>query len=327
MNFVYGPKELRRILLERRSAPSRSEIRRDYIQEKYAIIAPQRVRRPQSARGGPIPPARLVACVLCPSAVNRRKDIVLAVPSRKRWQIAVVPNKYPAVARTNRRAYGVQEVVIETPDPQKQLEELGERHIAQLLRVYAERTVSVTRISGIEYILIFKNSGGRAGASLQHSHSQIFATALIPPQLADKSQKTQEYRRRFGSCVYCDVLKIEIRGPRFVYRDGGVVAFTPYASMHNYEVWILPLRHIDNITDLTARERNSWARLLRKTLRRIGELGLSYNYYFHQVVKDKDQHLYMKITPRGSVWAGVEIGSGVIVNPVAPESAARYYRS
>lgn len=343
MNLAYGPKELRRILLEHKSAPSRSEIRRDYIQDKYVIVAPQRVRRPQSARGGPIPPARLEACphtnglgeisvgvgacVFCPGIVDRRKDIILAVPAKRRWTIAVVPNKYPAVSVTNRRAYGVQEVVIETPDPRLQLEELGERHIAQLLQIYAERTVAVTRVPDIEYVLIFKNSGGRAGASLRHSHSQIFATTLIPPQLADKAQKTQEYRRRFGSCVYCDVVRIEGRGPRFVYRDGDVVAFTPYASVHNYEVWILPTRHIDNITDLTARERNSWARLLRKILRRIGELGLPYNYYFHQVVKDKDQHLYMKITPRGSVWAGVEVGSGVILNPVAPEDAARYYRS
>jgi UDPglucose--hexose-1-phosphate uridylyltransferase len=259
--------------------------------------------------------------------VDRRKDIILAVPAKRRWTIAVVPNKYPAVSVTNRRAYGIQEVVIETPDPQKQLEELGERHIAQLLQIYAERTVAVTQIPNIEYVLIFKNSGGRAGASLTHSHSQIFATALVPPHLSDKSQKMKEYTRVFGSCVYCDVIRIESRGPRFVYRDGGVVAFTPFASMHNYEIWILPLRHIDNVTDLTARERFAWARILRKVLHRIGELGLPYNYYFHQIARDRDQHLYMKVTPRGSVWAGVEVGSGVILNPVAPEDAARYYRA
>jgi len=324
--ITYGPKELRRILLGRRSAPSHSEIRRDYVQDKYVIIAPPRRKRPQAL---PRPIAELLPepCVFCPRAVNRRKDILLARPGRKQWTLAVIPNKYPAVSTKYPRAYGVQEVVIETPDQQVQLEELPVGHVAELLDVYAERTRAISKNRRIEYILIFKNSGGRAGASLQHSHSQIFATAFVPPHLSDKSRQARAYTRAFGSCVYCDVLSIESEGPRLVYSDNHAIAFTPYASMHNYEVWILPRRHIDNITDLTAAERLAWAHILRQVLRRIGELGFPYNYYFHQVVRDRDQHLYMKITPRGSVWAGVEIGSGVILNPVAPEDAARYYRA
>ena len=98
--------------------------------------------------------------------------------------------------------------------------------------------------------------------------------------------------------------------------------------MHNYEVWILPKRHCDNIMLLSAVERQSWARLLQRLLQRIvHDLQLPYNYYFHQVVRDENQHLYMKITPRGSVWAGVEIGSGIIINPIPPEDAAKFYRS
>ena len=96
--------------------------------------------------------------------------------------------------------------------------------------------------------------------------------------------------------------------------------------MHNYEIWILPKRHLDNITQLNYNEKKSWAFALKKILQAIGELNLPYNYYFHQVINDNDQHLYMKITPRGSVWAGVEIGSGIIINPISPEKAAKFYR-
>ncbi len=88
----------------------------------------------------------------------------------------------------------------------------------------------------------------------------------------------------------------------------------------------MPKRHIDNVSGLNEKERLSFAKILKKILKKIDELGLPYNYYFHQIIHDEDQHLYMKISPRGSVWAGVEIGSGLIINPIAPEEAARFYK-
>ena len=89
----------------------------------------------------------------------------------------------------------------------------------------------------------------------------------------------------------------------------------------------MPRLHRDNIMLLNDKEKDSFAKILKKILHKIGDMGLPYNFYFHQVVHDEDQHLYMKITPRGSVWAGVEIGSGLIINPIEPSSAAKYYRS
>jgi len=111
-----------------------------------------------------------------------------------------------------------------------------------------------------------------------------------------------------------------------VYEDKHVIAFCPWASMYNYEVWVMPKRHLDNITLFSKEERTSFAKILKRLLGKIDKLGLPYNYYFHQVINDEDQHLYMKIRPRGSVWAGVEIGSGLIINPIPPEDAAKFYR-
>lgn len=302
------------------------EIRKDYIQEKYVIIAPKRAKRGHDIeRPERADPPMKKPCVFCPESIKNEKAI-LNIGSAGKWRIKVVKNKFSAVSLSNPRAYGQQEVVIETPDHNYEIDDLPTKQIAEIFEAYAKRTRAISANKKIEYILIFKNNGGSAGATLQHSHSQIFATKFLPPHLKDKAQKTQEYKLEQGSCVYCDVIKKESKGPRFVYRGKKIIAFTPYASMHNYEVWILPLRHIDNITELTADERLEWARVMKKVLRRITELGLPYNYYFHQVVNDEDQHLYMKIKPRGSVWAGVEIGSGLIINPVAPEDAARYYK-
>ena len=301
-----------------------SEIRKDYIQDKYVIIAPRRGVRPHDVAEC-VPKSVSAPCHFCPEKLDR-EIAVCEIKEKGRWLVKVIANKFPAVSLDNKNAYGVQEVVVETPEHGAHLEDLPDEHVAKLLEVYAARTSAISKNKKIEYILIFKNAGGPAGASIQHAHSQIFATQFLPPHLADKSQKTQAYKLRTGRCVYCDVIKKERKSPRLVFEDAQVIAFTPYASMHNYELWILPKRHLDNVTLLSAVERLSWAIILKRALKKIVALGLPYNFYFHQVVHDEDQHFYMKITPRGSIWAGVEIGSGLIINPVSPEDAAIYYR-
>ena len=306
---------------------TKPELRKDYVQEKYVIIAPHRAMRPGEHHVLPkkITKRTKIESRLTPAALKHEKALAI-VGTEANWKIKVVKNLFPVVSTSYPKAYGYHEVVVETPNPVPELEDLPSDHIAKILSVYAERTKAISKDPKIKYILIFKNNGGSAGASLQHAHSQIFATEFLPPHLFDKSQKQQEYKLKTGRCVYCDVIKQEKKGPRIIYADKHVVAFCPYASQYNYEVWMMPARHIDNITDLTKDERDHFARMLKRILKKIGKLNLPYNYYFHQVIKDEDQHLYLKIVPRGSAWAGVEIGSGIVINPIAPEVAAKYYR-
>ena len=305
----------------------RSELRKDYIQNKYVIIAPGRGKRPHDTvtkKEKKLPSD--TQCVFC--IENQTGVPALYINGTdKKWSLKVIQNKYPAVSLNNKKAYGGQEIIIETPDHNRALHELSLPSIEALFRAYAARTKAITKIDNIEYILIFKNQGAGAGASLNHAHSQIFSTDFLPPHLFDKSQRIDAYQLEHGACIYCDVIKDELKKRvRIVYKNKMIIAFTPYASMHNYELWIMPLRHIDNITLLNTYEIQSFAKILKRSLKKIRALDLPSNYYFHQVVFDKDQHLYMKLTPRGSQWAGVEIGSGVIINPVSPEDAALYYR-
>ena len=305
----------------------RPEIRKDYIQDKYVIIAPKRGKRPHDIEK-PVPSIKQTDgknCVFCPINL-KNKNLTLTLDNKKNWKVAVFPNDFPAVSFDNSKAYGYQEVIVETPEHRPELDDLPINHIAKVLKAYALRTKEISKNKKIEYILIFKNNGGTAGASLQHAHSQIFATQFLPPHLKDKSQKQQAYKLKNGTCVYCDVIKKESKSHRLIYKDKYIIAICPYASMHNYEAWILPIRHVDNITGLTNNEVKSFSKALKKILNKVTDLGLPYNYYFHQVIHDEDQHLYMKIKPRGSVWAGVEIGSGLIINPIPPEEAAKYYR-
>lgn len=303
----------------------RSEIRKDYLQDKYVIIAPRRSHRPSTV----ICPACRDAsapkdCAFCPTHADKEKAL-LVTGAADGWHIKVIANKFPAVSKANPRAYGAQEVVIETPDHDAQFEELSEERIAELMWAYAERTQAICADRRIKYVIVFKNTA-QAGASILHSHSQIFATDFVPPHLADKARRALEYRQRNGECPYCDIMRKEMKGPRRVYADEHVVAFAPYASMHNYELWILPRRHVHDVAALRNEERRSWAKVLKAATAFVVGKGLPYNFYFHQIVRGADLHLYMKLIPRGSVWAGVEIGSGVIINPVAPEDAAAQYR-
>lgn len=307
----------------------KSELRKDYIQEKYVLIAPLRSGRPHQAAvpSDACPLIRPEDSPFSPHNINHEQPLAM-VGSKRRWKVFVVHNKFPAVTLNNPKAYGEHEVVIETPNPNVHLEDLPTSHVADILSVYARRTAALTTNPRLHYVLIFKNSGGRAGASLCHAHSQIFATEFIPPHILDKSHRTQIYRAKHGTCVYCQVITRERQSRRFVWEDKNVVAFCPYASMHNYEVWILPKRHRDNITLLNQAERVSWAHIMKRLLFTINhKLLLPYNYYFHQLIDDPDQHLYMKLIPRGSAWAGVEIGSGLIINPIPPEEAAKFYRA
>ncbi|MFA6475285.1 MAG: DUF4931 domain-containing protein [Patescibacteria group bacterium] len=307
----------------------RAQIRKDYIQEKYVLIAPGRILRPNQfndSSGDECPLVRPEDSRFSPHNIVH-ETMLLVVGGKKHWRVCVIKNGFPAVSPDNDQAYGEQELVIETPDPNTHLEDLPTKQVAEILECYARRTKSLAKNKRLRYVLIFKNAGGRAGASLCHSHSQIFATEFVPPHILDKSNRVQIHRSMFGDCIYCDVIKKEAVSARFVWADKNVIAFCPYASMHNYEVWILPKQHRDNITLLTHSERYSWANIMKKLLRTINhELHLPYNYYFHQLVADPDQHLYMKIIPRGSAWAGVEIGSGLIINPIPPEEAANFYR-
>jgi len=311
----------------------KSELRKDYLLNKYVIITPGRAKRPRDISEQTVV-RRDQKCVFCPEDVEK-KLIVDSISGGKQgggasasWSVLTIKNKFPAVTITDKKAYGRQEVIIETPKHGVELGELSEAEIADVLRMYQKRTKALSENnSKLDYILIFKNSGSKAGASIMHSHSQIFATDIIPPDVQEEISAAEHYYAENKRNAYEDIIKKEIKGKRRIHSDKYAVAFCPYASQYHYEAWIFPRRFIDNITELNGEEISAFAKVLKHILQKLNSADIaSYNFFMHQVISNPNQYFYLKIQPRDSVWAGVELGSGIVINSVSPETAAKFYR-
>ncbi|MCR4280056.1 MAG: DUF4931 domain-containing protein [Candidatus Komeilibacteria bacterium] len=305
---------------------SHSEIRKHYLLDQYVIVTPSRSNRPRDIEED-TGLKRSGECFFCPDSLDESK-VIDSVRRHGAWQTAAIANKYPAVTLDNTEAYGHQEVIIETRKHGADLGSLSVNEIFDVLTLYQRRTHEIGKIEDIDYILIFKNAGGKAGASLLHAHSQVFATKLLPPEVEEEMQIAKRASDKLNYSVYKKIMEDEERaGQRVVFSDDSILAFCPYASQFHYEVWLFTRRQLDNISDLNDAELYSTAEALKIILGKLNKYNIDYNFFLHQVISDQGQHFYIKIQPRDSIWGGVELGSGLIINSISPEAAAVFYRS
>jgi UDPglucose--hexose-1-phosphate uridylyltransferase len=195
-----------------------------------------------------------------------------------------------------------------------------------ILEVYQERFVSLSNIPGIKYVLVFKNEGGKAGASIPHAHSQVYALSLLPPEIKREFEAYNDYKLEKYSCPYCDIIKKEEGKNRVIWEDDNFFVLSPFASDSPYGAWFIPKRHVKAITELTKTEKKSLAKAMKLVLTRLDDIDVSYNYFFHNATESSDYHMNLKLEPRPNVWAGLELGTGIIINPIPPEFAAKFYR-
>src|SRR3989344_6977290 len=186
-----------------------SEFRQDNLLNKNVIITPTRPRRPRDISEKPVVP-RSAPCLFCPAAVKPKT--VIDKINNGHWQTLSLPNNYPAVSLTNAKAYGAQEVIIDTPKHGVELGELNESEILAVLTMYQRRTAALSKIKGLDYVLIFKNNGARAGASIAHAHSQVFATNIIPPDVQEEITAAIRYQTKHRRNAYADITAKELKG-------------------------------------------------------------------------------------------------------------------
>ena len=338
------------------------ELRHDPIQKRWVIIAPDRGRRPieLSKDGGDEAVRPAERCPLCPGHEARTPPELLtlpevAEPGASGWKVRVVPNKYPALrieGELDRRAHGhydqingigAHEVIVETAIHGLMLAELPTADIGLVLRSYRERLRDLMRDPRFRYVLIFKNHGARAGASLYHSHSQLIATPVTPRTVAVELNTAREHYAVKERCLFCDILQQEMEEQqRIVAQDRHFVTFCPYASRFPFEMTLMPRVHSHDFAALDDDGLRRMARHLKEVLGRMNE-SLShppYNFLLHTAPNTQsrslrtgywtslasDWHWHLEILPQLTSVAGFEWGTGFYINPTAPERAAEHLR-
>lgn len=327
-----------------------SELRKDPITERWVIISTERGKRPSDwppeskARAGGF-------CPFCPGNEDKTPPEIRALrpgqtpKNSPGWQVRVVANKFPALqieGDLNRRGEGLydmmngigaHEVIIESPDHSAELADLELNHVHEILSIFRERILDLRNDTRFKYILIFKNHGIAAGASLEHSHSQLIATPIIPKRVVEELEGAKKHFGFKERCVYCDIIHHELQmGKRLVVSSMEYIAIEPFAPRFPFETWLLPLKHRSHFEHMDVQEYRGLAAALRETLQRLNKTLETppYNFILHtspaQDPAAPDYHWHLEIIPKLTKVAGFEWGTGFYINPTPPELAAQYLR-
>ncbi len=305
------------------------EIRKDYFSKRYVAFSKKRGFRPVEFKEDDKSQYADKNCVFCPGNEDKTPPEVGRFPLDKEWQIRWIENKYPIFGNVSDFNYtdnfypgfGKHYVIVETRNHFERMHEYTPDHLVNLFKVVSEITDDFEK--SCKYVHYFKNEGKSSGASLKHSHSQILGFPFVPPRLLEISSALQNH----PGCLMEKIIEDERRTERFVFETKHFFIFSPYASIFPFELWVVPKKHIKKISHLVLDELQDLALVFNKVLPIVYSLKQSYNIILYQAPVGSDFHMFFQILPRMSTWAGVELGTGMIVNTVMPEDAARFYRS
>ena len=330
-----------------------SELRKDPILRRWVIIAPDRANRPTNVPEPEYPNAPGFDPFLEGHESKTPPEITaIREPGTRAnnpgWKIRVVPNKFPVLEVERElgkrgdgmydymEGIGAHEVFIEAPNFVTSLTQLPEDHIADIIKLYRERLIDLKRDSRLQYGLIFKNKGRDAGATVEHAHSQLIVTPIVPRTVEAELEGSKAHFDYHERCAFCDIIRQDSDDERrIVMKTDRFVALAPYASRFPFETWILPTAHHSHFeTTLSGgAEREELAHILKNVLQRL-EVSLNnpaYNYMIHTAPLSAPAlphyHWHIEIIPRVVRTAGFEWGSGFYINSVAPETAAEFLRS
>lgn len=336
-----------------------SELRWDPLKQHWVIIATDRGRRPRDFQMETTP-EQTSNCPFCYGNEDKTPPEVFALresgeANSPNWQVRVIPNKYPTLrieGELKSRGYGpydvmegigAHEVIIETPDHHRAMADLSVAEITDVLFAYRARFIDLRRDPRFRYMVLFKNHGRRAGATLSHSHSQLIAVPLTPPVAATELKVSQEYFESKERCIFCDLLDFEISsGQRVVKEFANFVILTPYASCFPFEVRLYPKRHAHDFVVMNDQALAELAEAMKDMLCRLKTVlsDPPYNFILHTAPPkhqrlgrpdywgsiEYDYHWHIELVPRLTDIAGFEWGTGFYVNPTSPEDAATFLR-
>jgi UDPglucose--hexose-1-phosphate uridylyltransferase len=337
-----------------------NELKKDYLLDRWVVIATERSRRPTDFAKQKEEQAQASVCPLCPGNEHMTPPAVLVYLKsngeirkdkdengfcHKNWLIRCVPNLYPAFAPPKAQsdqaqimksdnfglAIGHHEVLVESPCHNEDPADAELPQLTHVINAYVDRLRELSAKPYVRYVSIFRNHGLEAGASLSHAHSQIIATPFIPTIVDKEIAASKNFWNQHERCVFCDIIERESKSARLVLDNARFVVLAPYASVHPMEFWILPKKHDANLLNLTQTEMKAFAETLKASLKGLKDLvnDPPYNYGFHlSTNKDAENcyHWHLEVYPRLAIWAGFEKSTGIYINTITPETVATELR-
>jgi len=339
-----------------------SELRYDPLQRRWVIIASERQRRPHDF----INPTKVSSnsdnCPFCYGNEHMTPPEICSIrhdgsePNMPGWAVRATQNKFPVLSLGDSEhdlqangvygrsdGLGTHEVIIEGPNHNLAMADFPKYLTFDILKMYRNRLTELKNDNRLKYILIFKNHGSTAGASLIHPHSQIIATPIIPRTVQIELLSSRSFYGERHACLICEMIKQEqTEGVRTVYDDGTIIAFNTYASRFPFELFIAPVKHQAYFHKEHNNTLKKLAACLSDVLKRLKEAldDPPFNYILHTSPNkeagseypgfwntlDEDYHWHIEIIPRLVKTAGFEWGSGLHINPMPPERAAEFLR-
>jgi UDPglucose--hexose-1-phosphate uridylyltransferase len=328
------------------------ELRKDPIIGRWVIISTDRSKRPSDFARETVVIKGTPLCPFCPGNESKTPPEIMAyrpgengmrnVPG---WNLRVIPNKFPALGiegNLDRQAdgmfdkmngIGAHEVLIESPDHAETLATMPVKRVEDVFWAFRDRILDLKQDRRFKHIMVFKNYGEAAGASLEHSHSQLIALPILPKHLVEELEGAKRYFANKERCIYCDIVEQEIESRvRIVAENQDFVTISPYAPRFPFETWILPKRHESAFENSPSHFYENLARMLRTILiRSIHVLdNPAYNLVLHtSPIQDNTNeyyHWHIELIPKLTRNAGFEWGTGFYINPTPPEEAAKFLR-
>jgi len=267
-------------------------------------------------------------------------------PNTPGWQVRVVPNKFPALqieGNIDRRGIGMydmsngigaHEVIIQSPYHHKEIPDLLDGEVEDIIKICCRRAEDLKRDKRFKYILLFKNYGPSAGASLAHPHIQLIALPMVPKNPSEEIEGALQYFEFRERCLFCDMLRQEMQEKTRIVADNMYfIAFCPFVSRFAFEIWILPKVHHSFYCDMSPAEVAGLAKILKDVLLRLRLMlaDPAYNFIIHTSPINQDgelshYHWHIEIIPKLTRVAGFEWGTGFYIVSTPPELAAKYLR-
>ncbi len=320
----------------------KQSFRKHYFLNKWVLISENRSKRPSDFGfevENKISSGK--SCPFCPGNESMTPNELGRIVDKKGdWIIRWFSNKFGAVSMNpelvssknfliQEPSFGYHYIIVDTNKHGVSWSSLKESHLVKLMKVYSNVVDDLQSKKRIKYVILFKNHGPNAGASLTHEHTQVVALTKIPDLINQEFNSFSNYYKKSKKCFMCDIIKKEKKiNERVVFENKTAVVIAPFAPLYSLEVFVVPKRHVSELSELREDELKDLVVLMKKIFSKLESRSIDYNFVLHHSLKRKSKkvHLYFDIIPRLNKHAGFEM-SGFAINSISPETSVKFYRS